>query len=112
MTITFNTIPEPDKPKYGRPKGALGKKTLAIQDLMNQSDILEEIASGERSSPILFLMDIMEDENLDLDIRIEAASKTLPYLHRKMPQAIENIMTNADKAFEISFIEKEDLNLQ
>jgi hypothetical protein len=68
----------------GKPKGALtkvGKMTLAErQKLVEENDWL---------TPLRFLMSVMVCEENPLDVRMDAAKAALPYIHRKMPQAVE-----------------------
>lgn len=74
---------ETGNPK-GKPKGALtkvGKMTLAErQKLVEENDWL---------TPLRFLMSVMVCEENPLDVRMDAAKAALPYIHRKMPQAVE-----------------------
>lgn len=68
----------------GRPKGMqtkAGRMTLAErQKLLEENDWL---------TPLRFLMSVMLCEDNSLDVRMDAAKAALPYIHRKMPQAVE-----------------------
>lgn len=68
----------------GKPKGAVGKHTKMT--LEERKALLDEC---EWLTPLRFLMSVMCFDENPLDVRMEAAKAALPYIHRKMPQAVE-----------------------
>lgn len=64
----------------GRPKGANCKR----------KELLAARKAAGGKLPLDYLLDVMRDETLELSERLEAAKAAAPYLHRKMPQAIEH----------------------
>src|SRR5258706_12105018 len=83
----------------GRPKGALGK----IGKLTEQ----QRQAMAERHSitPLDFLLSVVRDDAADLDCRILAAKAAAPYMHRKMPVAIEGGDENRPMRFDTKALE-------
>src|SRR6266496_5882082 len=67
----------------GRPKGARGK----LYELTEKQRT--EMAERHGITPLDFLMSIMRDESARIGERLEAAKLAAPYLHRKMPIAVE-----------------------
>lgn len=63
----------------GRPAGALNKKTRALADLV--------LATGQ--SPGMFLASIMRDAKQNMDRRMKAAEALMPYVHAKLPTAVD-----------------------
>jgi hypothetical protein len=61
----------------GRPPGAKNKKGMLIA-----------WAGGERD-PALFLAEVMVNQGEDPNRRTQAAVALLPYVHRKLPMAVE-----------------------
>lgn len=70
--------------KAGRPKGRIGKTTMMT--LQERQALLD---ANEWLTPLRFLMSVMVCDENPLDVRMEAAKAALPYIHRKMPQAVE-----------------------
>jgi len=73
----------PLNPK-GRPKGSLNKRSILTNE---QRKKLAEATDG--ITPLYLLISIARDEDESMDTRIEAAKVAAPYLHKKMPIAIE-----------------------
>lgn len=67
----------------GRPKGTKNKVTQL------KEKALVRILSGHRT-PLDFLLKLMESDDAPLAARIDAAKAAAPYVHRRMPIAIEN----------------------
>lgn len=67
----------------GRPKGARGKVTMLTE---KQRQALAERAG---ITPLEFLISVMRDPKASMDYKVEAAKIAAPYMHRKMPIAIE-----------------------
>ena len=110
MDTTFIELNNPEMPdkKKGRPLGALGKRPQAIKDILNSTHLHEAMVTGEIMTPVEFLLEVMIDDEYDLDVRMEAAGKLLPYLHRKQPQVIEQTTMDITPSFQISFIKPEE----
>lgn len=67
----------------GRPKGARSKITM----LTEKQRI--ELAQRTGITPLEFLMSVLRDPAAPFDYKVECAKIASPYLHRKMPIAIE-----------------------
>jgi len=61
--------------KIGRPKGSMNKKTVGMV-----------VAQREGISPLEFLLNVMDDEDLQLPQRIDAAKSAAPYCHARLAQ--------------------------
>ena len=59
----------------GRPKGGINKVSRLVKERM-----AEEIASGRKTHPAEILLDIANDKDQKVGIRMKAASDLLPYL--------------------------------
>ena len=59
--------------KIGRPKGSKNKKTVGMV-----------IAQREGISPLEFLLSVMDDEDNDLNVRMDAAKSASPYCHARL----------------------------
>lgn len=68
----------------GRPKGSPNKKSILTNE---QRKKLAEATDG--ITPLYLLISIARDEDELMSTRIEAAKVAAPYLHKKMPIAIE-----------------------
>lgn len=68
----------------GRPKGSPNRKSILTNE---QRKKLAEMTDG--ITPLYLLISIARDEDEAMDTRIEAAKVAAPYLHKKMPIAIE-----------------------
>ncbi len=56
-----------------------------------QKETLEAMIKAEgKKTPIEFLLDVMHNPNNNPMLRIEAARTAAPYVHKKMPTAIEH----------------------
>ena len=65
----------PVKRKRGRPKGSRNKKSAALR-----------VAKRKGVDPLEFMLDVMNDDANDIELRIEAAGKALPYCHPRLAQ--------------------------
>ena len=68
---------KPGERRGGRKKGTPNKKTL----LRNAAFIAA--AADPNTSPLDFFLNLMNDKNLPLEIRVTAAHEALPYVHAK-----------------------------
>ncbi len=70
----------------GRPKGI---KNYANRLTNEERQLIAEMNGG--LTPLQYMMSIVRahDSTISLDARLEAAKAVAPYLHRKMPMAIE-----------------------
>ena len=80
----------------GRPKGTLNRKSILTNE---QRKKLAEMTDG--ITPLYLLISIARDEDEDMATRIEAAKVAAPYLHKKMPIAIEGGDPNRPLNFDI-----------
>jgi len=76
----------------GRKKGTLGKR---------RAEIAVKVIS-EGITPLEFLLDVMRNEENMIDQRVDAAKSAAPYIHKKMPQAIDG---NLSGKFEFSWLD-------
>lgn len=65
------------RPGGGRPKGSKNLKTK-----QHEAMVARLIEDGE--SPLEFLIRIMRDEEMALDLRMDAAKVAAPYVHQKL----------------------------
>lgn len=68
----------------GRPKGSKNKKDLVVADLTKQ-------AITEGLMPLDFFLSNLRNDGMPLGFRYECAKAAAPYVHRKMPIAIEDV---------------------
>ena len=61
----------------GRRKGSLNQRTLAMQ---------EHVASAlaDNATPLDFLISIYRNPGLPIELRVHAAAKAAPYIHRQL----------------------------
>ncbi len=79
------------RPGAGRPKGSKAKSKTAI--------IKGDAYSG-CLTPLEFLLKVMRDDALDIDIRVRAASLALPYCHTRKGEVSgrDDVKARAEKA--------------
>lgn len=68
----------------GRPVGSKNRRTI----------MKEQIAAGlvrQGITPLEFFQNVLEAENMPLSFKMDAAKQMFPYVHRKMPVAVEMI---------------------
>jgi hypothetical protein len=68
------------RPGAGRPRGSANKRTLALK---------EALAARGAEHPELVLAEFMLDKGQSPEIRIDAAKALMPYVHSKMPTALD-----------------------
>lgn len=67
-------------PKYGgRKKGTPNKKTTEIQ----------EIAKARGITPLDYMLNLLNDISQETEIRLDAAKSAAPFVHSKMPTALQ-----------------------
>lgn len=69
-------------PKAGRPKGSKTKRDIILEGAVSASTLTGLM-------PLEFLLDVMRDHNRGLNIRVECAKIAAPYVHKRMPLAVE-----------------------
>ena len=72
------------RPKAGRPKGAKDKVSKALDVALHD---LRAIL-GDGLTPLAYLLSVMRDETMSVELRLEAAGKALPYCHKRQPTDI------------------------
>lgn len=65
----------------GRPRGS--RNRYALDEMMRR-----ELAQTGMT-PLEFLLSVMYDPNAKLELRLDAAKAAAPFMHRKMPVAVE-----------------------
>ena len=51
---------------------------------VNEPKAADAASERDELKPLEFMLDVMRDESLPLDIRVEAAKAALPYCHPKL----------------------------
>jgi hypothetical protein len=78
-----------------KPKG-LPKTGGAVKGRSSRAaKVLEQIKERGGKQPLELLLDVMNNEEMPIDFRIDAAKAAAPYVHRKMPTEIEQTNMNA-----------------
>lgn len=91
----------------GRPAGSKNKKTIVKEQLLNCRDTIQKVNDGTWVSPLSFLLELVNDEEQEIDTRIDAASKALPYLHAKQRETVDtNVNVVADYSSIIAALSK------
>lgn len=67
----------------GRPKGSISRSTFLSEQ------IRQDIAQRAGITPLEFLVSVMRDPKAKLKDKFAAAHAAAPYMHRRMPIAIE-----------------------
>jgi hypothetical protein len=67
------------RPGGGRPKGSPNKKTLALKEALAEMGAHPEIVLAE------FMLNV----KLPASLRVEAAKALIPYVHSRMPTALD-----------------------
>jgi hypothetical protein len=62
-------------PKIGRPSGSKNRKTVGMI-----------IAKRKGISPLEFVLSVMDNEDNDLSVRLDAAKSAVPYCHARLAQ--------------------------
>ena len=76
----------------GRQKGTLNKNTQALNEWMQvKADELHDLAH-----PLIFLLETACDLEVPLDVRMDAAKATLPYVAKRAPTQIEHTGEGGD----------------
>lgn len=60
----------------GRRRGSLNQRTLAMQESL--------AALGEDVTPLAFLISVYRNAGLPIELRVHAASKAAPFVHRSL----------------------------
>lgn len=89
----------------GRPKGTRSRTTQ-----LKEAALLKILA--KHKAPLDFLLELMSSGEAPLAVRIDAAKAAAPYVHRRMPIAIENSDQGPFRVFDmakLSGMTKKDL---
>jgi Family of unknown function (DUF5681) len=87
----------------GNPKGRGAGKRGKIYWLTEQAK--KELAEKHGTTPLDFLLSLVRDERVPLDMRLSAATAAAPYMHRKMPVAIDGGDPSQPIVFEASALQ-------
>jgi len=74
-----------ENPRTGRPREHVGDEPLP--QLTEEEAI--KLAKRAGLQPLEYLMSLLRDQRIPVGIKLDAAKAAAPYLHRKMPIAIE-----------------------
>jgi hypothetical protein len=55
-----------------------------------QADVLEKLKSKGLKNPLEFMLEVLNDRQMTVGIRLEAAGKAAPYVHKKQPLALQH----------------------
>ena len=69
------------RPGAGRPKGSPNKIKLDVTDAVERV----KLALAEGVTPLEYLLEVMRDESLAIELRLEAAKAAAPFCHRRQP---------------------------
>lgn len=77
----------------GMPKGRSGNPKGRTPGTKNRKTLLSELALAriikDKKTPLDFLLATMESTQVPFPFRIDAAKAAAPYVHKRMPQAVE-----------------------
>lgn len=81
--------------KKGNPDGRAGRRFGSIDKWRTMTDAArQQLADKEGGlTPLQFLLSVLRQDKAPLDVKFKAASIAAPYMHRKMPIAIEGTGT-------------------
>lgn len=82
MGLRGKKVGSPPNAGGGRPKGSKNKHN--VLSLAAVAKILKD-----KKTPLDFMLAVMESECMPSNMRMEAARAAAPYIHKKMPTAIE-----------------------
>lgn len=71
------------RPGAGRPKGSKGRTAKVIENVNNCSQIPTPTRPGKTMSPLQFMLEVLNDETEDPDMRARMAIAAAPYVHPK-----------------------------
>ena len=79
----------------GRPRGSNGRHKASLSPIGEKIDArikdrdAVRVALKEDTTPLAFLLSVMNNPKLDLGDRMEAAKAAMPYIHKRQPMAVE-----------------------
>jgi len=82
---------KPGERRGGRQRGTPNKSTLL------KHDAIKAAATDPNLSPLDFLLNLMRQEDLDLEVRIAVAQQALPFAHSRPKGRIEAQNTNGKR---------------
>lgn len=78
-----------------KPKG-LAKTGGAVKGRSSRvAKVLEQIKESGGKQPLELLLEVMNNDEMPIEFRIDAAKAAAPYVHRKQPTEIEQTNMNA-----------------
>ena len=87
----------------GRAPGQKNAKTLLLETIMEKYQ--DRIDNGTFVTPLSFWLDILQDEEYDDKLRMDASTNLAKYLHSAKATLIEQkVETNIVPSIEINFI--------
>lgn len=81
----------------GRRKGSLNQRTLAMQEHV--------AALAENASPLDLLMSVYRNPDLPIDLRVHAAAKAAPYVHRQLKSVEQSGEGEGPMRVEVSWLD-------
>lgn len=75
--------------KKGNPDGRAGNKGSKSKWAIISEEARRQLAARIGITPLEFLMSLLRDDNTPIELKIRAAVECAPYMHRRMPIAIE-----------------------
>jgi len=83
------------RPGAGRPKGSKGKTKKTICPIGQKA---EPTTAGETLTPLAFMLQVMNDESEDPDMRARMAIAAAPYIHARAGEGKKQDKTDKAKA--------------
>jgi hypothetical protein len=75
------------RPGAGRPKGSRDKLTTAMAEAVAAVKTAGSVI-GRGELPLEYMLRVMRNGRLPVELRLRAAAGAAPYVHPKMPQAV------------------------
>lgn len=63
---------------------------MASKTSIDRDFILKRIEKKGQKTPLEFLLDVMNNKQASIALRVDAAKSAAPYIHRKQPSEVES----------------------
>ena len=87
-------LQKPPKSKRGPPKGVSGNplgRPKGIKDCrtIRKENISKLMGDKKSITPLEFFQNVLDADDMPMNYKVDAAKNMMPYVHRKMPVAVE-----------------------